>query len=166
MNVGKSRVEAADCIDPQSVPLTGYKHFLQKVQVYPVTVQPTVPEISSTLLDLPNVQMNLPLPLTPQQPNLSLKDTVNRMPQTTSGQGRTLTANEVVSNGAILESIQNIMKVMQQQITFNSKTAEQGIIQMASLFQEMIKSQEKRDLDPAVLAIPMFLGESAYRSKC
>ena len=49
---------------------------------------------------------------------------------------------------------------------FNSKTAEQGIIQTASLFQEMIKSQEKRDLDPSLLAIPTFLGEATDRPKC
>ena len=49
---------------------------------------------------------------------------------------------------------------------FNSKTAEQGIIQTASLFQEMIKSQEKRDLDPALLAITTFLGEAVDRPKC
>ena len=58
------------------------------------------------------------------------------------------------------------MKVMQQKLVFNSKTAEQGIIQTASLFQEMIKSQEKRDLDPALLAIPTFSGEPTDRSKC
>ena len=49
---------------------------------------------------------------------------------------------------------------------FSSKTAEQGIIQTASLFQEMIKSQEKRDLDPALLAIHTFLGETADRPQC
>ena len=72
----------------------------------------------------------------------------------------------MVSNTDILESIQNITKVMQQQIMFNSKTAEQGIIQTASLFQEMIKSQEKRDLDPVQLTIPTFSGEAADRPKC
>ena len=30
----------------------------------------------------------------------------------------------------------------------------------------MIKAQEKRDLDPALLAIPTFLGEPAERSQC
>ena len=57
-------------------------------------------------------------------------------------------------------------KVMQQQLLFSSKTAEQGIIQNTSLFQEMIKAQEKRDLDPALLAIPTFFGEPADRSQC
>ena len=43
---------------------------------------------------------------------------------------------------------------------------EQGIVQTASLFQEMIKAQEKRDLDPALLAIPTFLGEAKDRPQC
>ena len=72
----------------------------------------------------------------------------------------------VVSNTDILESIQNITKVMQQQLIFNSKMAEQGIIQTASLFQEMIKAQEKRDLDPALLAISTFSGKATDRPKC
>ena len=49
---------------------------------------------------------------------------------------------------------------MQQQLLLNSKTTEHGIVQTASLFQEMIKAQEKRDLDPALLAIPTFFGRS------
>ena len=55
---------------------------------------------------------------------------------------------------------------MQQQLLFSSKTAKQGINQNASLFQDMIKAQEKRDLHPALLAIPTFLGEPADRSQC
>ena len=55
---------------------------------------------------------------------------------------------------------------MQQQLLLNSKTTKQGIVQTASLFQEMIKAQEKRDLDPALLAIPTFLGETEDRLQC
>ena len=55
---------------------------------------------------------------------------------------------------------------MQQQLLLNSKTTEQGIVQMASLFQEMIKAQEKRDLDPALLVIPTFSGEASDRPQC
>ena len=71
-----------------------------------------------------------------------------------------------VTNTQILESIQNITKVMQQQLIFNGKTTEAGILQTASLFQEMIKTQEKRDLDPALMAIPMFLGQATDRPQC
>ena len=55
---------------------------------------------------------------------------------------------------------------MQQQLLLNSKTTKQGIVQMVSLFQEMIKAQEKRDLDPALLTIPTFSGEASDRPQC
>ena len=42
----------------------------------------------------------------------------------------------------------------------------QGIVQTASLFQEMIKAQENRDLDPALLVIPTFSGEAKDRPQC
>ena len=71
-----------------------------------------------------------------------------------------------VMNSEILKPIQSITEVMQQQLLLNSKTTEQGIVQMASLFQEMIKAQEKRDLDPALLVIPTFWGEAKDRPQC
>ena len=71
-----------------------------------------------------------------------------------------------VTNSEILKSIQSITEVMQQQLLLNSKTTEQGIVQTARLFQEMIKTQEKRDLDPALLAIPTFSGEAKNRPQC
>ena len=71
-----------------------------------------------------------------------------------------------VTNSEILKSIQSITEVMQQQLLLNNKTTEQGIVQTASLFQEMIKAQEKRDLDPALLTIPTFLGEASDRPQC
>ena len=55
---------------------------------------------------------------------------------------------------------------MQQQLLLNSKKTEQGIVQTASLFRQMIKAQEKRDLDPALLAIPTFSGEAKDRPQC
>ena len=121
-----------------------------------MTVQPTGLDnvSSSALLDLPKVNTNLPPPLVPKP---SPHQQLNQMEATTPGQ---------VMNSEILKSIQSITKVMQQQLLLNSKTTEQGIVQMASLFQEMIKAQEKRDLDPALLVIPTFLGEPADRPQC
>ena len=87
------------------------------------------------------------------------------MPQPTQQQTESPSASSVSSN-EILESIQSIVKVMQQQLLFSSKTAQQGIIQNATLFQEIIKAQEKRDLDPALLTICTFTGEPADRPKC
>ena len=169
VNVGKSRLQAADKVDAQRLPLIGYENYQQELQTYPVyrdpvTVQPSAANNVSDqgLLDLPNVNVNLPPPLTPQVTQSSQ----HVMPQPVEQQAEMPTRTNPVSSSDILESIQSILKIMQQQILFSSKTTKQGIIQNASLFQEMIKAQEKRDLDPALLAIPTFLGEPADRPQC
>ena len=119
-----------------------------------MTVQPTGVEnvSSSAILDLPNMNRNLPPPLLPN-PSLHHhhQHQVHQAEISNPGQ---------VTNSEILKSIQSITEVMQQQLLLNSKTTEQGIVQTASLFQEMIKAQEKRDLDPVLLAISYLLGRS------
>ena len=167
LNVGKSRVQVADQMNTRHIPLTGYENFHQKLQTYPVsrdpmTVQPTgVGNISnSAILDLPNVNTNLPPPLLPNPSSHYHQQHHNQVHQTeSSNPGQ-------VTNSEILKSIQNITEVMQQQPLLNSKTTEHGIVQTASLFQEMIKAQEKRDLDPALLAIPTFSWEAKDRPQC
>ena len=130
------------------------------VSTGPTTVQPIgVDNVSSSaILDLPNVNTNLPLPLLPN-PSSHHHHHHNQVHQMEVNPGQ-------VTNSEILKSIQSITEVMQQQLLLNSKTTEQGIVQMASLFQEMIKAQEKRDLDPALLAIPTFSGEAKDRPQC
>ena len=70
VNVGKSRLQAADQINTGHILLTGYENFRQELQTYPVsrdpmTVQPTGAGnvSSSAILDLPNINTNLPPPL-------------------------------------------------------------------------------------------------------
>ena len=164
LNVGKSRVQAGDQMNTPQIPLTGYENFCQELQTYPVlrdpmTVQPTGLEniSSSAILDLPNINTNLPPPLLPNPSSYQNHHRAHQPESTNPGQ---------VTNSEILKSIQSITEVMQQQLLLNSKTTEQGIVQMASLFQEMIKAQEKRDLDPALLAIPTFSGEAKDRPQC
>ena len=155
-----------DQINTRQIPLMGYENFHQELQTYPVardpmTVQPTgVDNISSSaLLDLPNVNTNLPPPLLPN-PSPHHHHHHHQVHQTeVSNPGQ-------VTNSEILKSIQSITEVMQQQLLLNSKTTEQGTVQTASLFQEMIKAQEKRDLDPALLVIPTFSGEAKDRPQC
>ena len=113
---------------------------------------------SSTILDLPNVNTNLPPPLLPN-PSSHHQHHYNQVHQMEVNPGQ-------VMKSEILKSIQSIMEVIQQQLLLNSKTTEHGIVQTASLFQEMIKAQEKKDLDPALLAIPTFLGEAKDRPQC
>ena len=165
LNIGRSRVQATYQINTQQIPLTGYENFPQELQTYPVardpmTVQPTgVDNVSSSaILDLPNVNTNLPPPLLPNpSPHHHHHHQVHQTEVTNPGQ---------VTNSEILKYIHSITKVMQQQLLLNSKTTEQGIVQMASLFQEMIKAQEKRDLDPALLVMGTFSGEANDRPQC
>ena len=165
LNVGKSRVQATDQMNTRHIPLTGYENFHQELQMYPVSRDPMTVQLtgvdnisSSAILDLPNVNTNLPPPLLPNSSSHHQHDH-NQVHQTEVNPGQ-------VTNSEILKSIQNITEVMQQQLLLNSKTTEQGIVQMASLFQEMIKAQEKRDLDPALLVIPTFSGEAKDRPQC
>ena len=97
-----------------------------------MTVQPTgVDNVSSSaILDLPNVNTNLPPPLLPNQSShyhQQHHNQVHQMEVSNPGQ---------VTNSEILKSIQSITEVMQQQLLLNSKTTKQGILQTASLFQE------------------------------
>ena len=167
LNVGRSRVQAADQLTTRHIPLTGYENFRQELQTYPVsrdpmTVQPNgVGDVSSpAILDLPNVNTNLPPPLLPNTSTHYHQQHHNELQRPESSNAGQVT------NSEILKSIQSITEVMQQQLLLNSKTTEHGIVQTASLFQEMIKAQEKRDLDPALLAIPTFSGEAKDRPQC
>ena len=127
-----------------------------------MTVQPNgVGDVSSpAILDLPNVNTNLPPPLLPNTSTHYHQQHHNELQQTESSNAGQVT------NSEILKSIQSITEVMQQQLLLNGKMTEHGIVQTASLFQEMIKAQEKRDLDPALLAIPTFSGEAKDRPQC
>ena len=166
LNLGKSRVQAADQMTTGHILLTGYENFRQELQTYPVsrdpmTVQPTgVGNVSSSaILDLPNVNTNLPPPLLPNPSSHYHQQEHNQVHPMEVNPGQ-------VTNSEILKSIQSITEVMQQQLLLNSKTTEHSIVQTASLFQEMIKAQEKRDLDPALLVIPIFSEEANDRPQC
>ena len=166
LNVGKSRVQAADQMTTRHILLTGYENFHQELETYPMSRDPMTVQLtgmgnvsSSAILDLPNINTNLPPPLlqNPSSHYHQQHDNQVHSREVNTGQ---------VTNSEILKSIQSIMEVMQQQLLLNSKTTEHGIVQTASLFQEMIKAQEKRDLDPALLAIPTFSGEAKDRPQC
>ena len=167
LNVGKSRVQATDQMSTRHIPLRGYENFRQELQTYPVSRDPMTVQLtgvgnvsSSAILDLPNVNTNLPPPLLPNSSSHYHQQHHNQVHQTElSNPGQ-------VTNSEIFKSIQSITEVMQQQLLLNSKMTEHGIVQTASLFQEMIKAQEKRDLDPALLAIPTFSGEAKDRPQC
>ena len=110
LNVGKSRVQATDQMSTRHIPLIGYENFCQELQTYlvlrgPMTVQLTGVDngSSSALLDLPNVNTNLPSPLLPNPSSYYHHQHHNQVHQTEVNPGQ-------VTNSKILKSIQSIMK--------------------------------------------------------
>ena len=165
-DIGKSRVQAADQMTTRHILLTGYENFRQELQTYPVSRDPMTVQMtgvgnvsSSAILDLPNINTNLPPPLLPNPSSHYHQQHHNQVHPTEVNP-------EQVTKSEILKSIQSITEVMQQQLLLNSKMTEHCIVQTASLFQEMIKAQEKRDSDPALLVIPTFSGEAKDRPQC
>ena len=60
---------------------------------------------------------------------------------------------------AMLDCIHQLQLTMQRHVLTNSRQAEYHMSQNADLFMEMAKGQRRRDLDPAVMAIPTFTGQ-------
>ena len=60
---------------------------------------------------------------------------------------------------AMLDCVCQLQLTVQQHILTKSKQAEYHMSQNADLFMEMAKGQRRRDLDPAVMAIPTFTGQ-------
>ena len=60
---------------------------------------------------------------------------------------------------AMLDCIRQLQLRVQQHVLTNSKQVEYHMSQNADLFMEMAKGQRRRDLDPAVMAIPTFMGQ-------
>ena len=59
----------------------------------------------------------------------------------------------------MLDCIHQLQLTLKEHVLLNSKQAEYQMSQNADLFSEMIKGQTRRDLDPAMMAIPAFTGE-------
>ena len=60
---------------------------------------------------------------------------------------------------AMLDCICQLQLTVQQHVLTNSKQAEYHMSQNADLFTEMARGQKRRDLDPAIMAIPIFTGQ-------
>ena len=89
----------------------------------------------------------------PERQNMAPPPTeYNKHPPPTKTEGNTETA-------AMLECIRQLQLTLKEHVLLNSKQAEYQMTQNADLFSEMIKGHTRRDLDPAMLAIPTFTGE-------
>ena len=60
---------------------------------------------------------------------------------------------------AMLDCIRQLQLTFKEHVLLNSKQAKYQMSQNADLFSEMIRGQTRRDLDPAMMAIPTFTGE-------
>ena len=67
-------------------------------------------------------------------------------------------------NNSLLETIKRVTSAVEQQVILSRARAEYSIIQNNNLFQELIKAQNKSDLDPALMSIPTFTFEDS--SQC
>ena len=59
---------------------------------------------------------------------------------------------------AMLECMRQLQLTLQQHVLTNSRQTDYHMTQNADLFTEMIKAQSRRELDPAMMAIPTFSG--------
>ena len=85
--------------------------------------------------------------------NMSLPPTVNlNCPPPTRYEGSSETST-------MLDCIRQLQLTLQQHVMTNSEQAEYHMSQNADMFMEMIQVQKRRDLDPAVMAIPTFTGQ-------
>ena len=66
--------------------------------------------------------------------------------------------NEIDSQTSLLRSVKEITEAMQQHIALSGKQTEYNIGQNALLVKELIKSNDRRDLDHALASIPTFMG--------
>ena len=78
--------------------------------------------------------------------------TTTHHPPPTRSEGNAETA-------AMLDCIRQLQLTLKEHILLNSKQAKYQMSQNADLFSEMIRGQTRRDLDPAMMAIPTFTGE-------
>ena len=67
-------------------------------------------------------------------------------------------------NNSLLETIKRVTSAVEQQVILSGARVEHSIIQNNNLFQELIKAQNKRDLDLALMLILTFTGEDS--SQC
>ena len=66
--------------------------------------------------------------------------------------------NDIDNQASLLRSVREITETMQQHIVLSGKQTEYSIRQNALLVKELIKSNDRRDLDHALAAIPTFMG--------
>ena len=82
----------------------------------------------------------------------------NTLPQ---GQSEMNTSGH--AENAILKVIERMMDTMEQQMKLSATRSEYNMQQNTKVMDQFIKAQDRRDLDPALMDIPTFMGEEPER---
>ena len=77
----------------------------------------------------------------------------------TSSQGQSETSTNGHAENAILRVIERMTDTMEQQMRLSATRSEYNMQQNTKVMDQFIKAQDKRDLDPALMDIPIFTGE-------
>ena len=169
-------LETAQCRlrETEKIQIQGQNYgAYQTMQTYPmmqgpVVVEPTGSNTSnvstSSLPVLPNFSVPPPVPWATTPAVLVVQPSVPPMPSQIMTPSTQSTTEKTTREVEILESIKEITKVLDGHIKLSTRNAEENTIQNATLLQQFIKSQDKRALDPALMAIPTFSGND--RTKC
>ena len=103
----------------------------------------------NTYQGMPTPNLNEPPPSKPTQPKIVDE------PQKTKKEVQETTFHDNI----MVDAIKEITKSIQAQLTASAAEATENRKQSKELIEELIKAQNRRDLDPALLAIPTFTGK-------
>ena len=107
------------------------------------------------------VRLNTQVMKDPKRYHTEEAEVQNTAPPTTENHSHPppMRQGENLKTTVMLDCIRQLQLTLQQHILTNSKQSKYQMSQNADLFSEMIKGQNRRDLDPTVMAIPTFTGE-------
>ena len=114
---------------------------------------------STNSYSLPDLQLNMPnqrqqckgLPdLTVPPPTVQPPPAVVQIPQG---------GHQQATSQRLEENLMRVIETMEQQMRLNTTKSEYNMTQNTRMMDKLIKAQDRRDLDPALMDIPTFLGD-------
>ena len=114
---------------------------------------------STNSYSLPDLQLNTPnqrqqckgLPdLTVPPPTVQPPPAVVQIPQG---------GHQQATSQRLEENLMRVIETMEQQMRLNTMKSEYNMTQNTRMMDQLIKAQDRRDLDPALMDIPTFLGD-------
>ena len=117
-----------------------------------VNIQP--PPESAVIFQPWQTYPNIPIP------NLNEPPPSKKLDQDTKNIDKQQVKEETMDNdNLVLKAVKGITEVLKEQLQFNTTETKNNARRNNELMEQLIKAQERRDLDPALLAIPTFSGK-------